>query len=216
MTNIWDNFKKENLDRYGDVFEWTWKNIRKYFWHFVFLKKLGLWNDYKNTMQKYGFSNIASMANYYYFQIFKKHCNPKNVLEIGAGGGIFALFCLEHFPIETYTIVDLPEMLEVSKRMIVKYAPNDFDKFRFLTEVPDKSFDTCININSFAEMNEVIRLQYFSKLTGKVFAVNYERDGYSPLTYPSWGKTLHWKVDKLRLFVKGSKRMGYIKIYEIS
>ena len=81
-----------------------------------------------------------------------------SVVEIGAGYGRTAHAFLSCFPIASYTIVDLPNCLELSRRYLAAVlGAKEYAKVIFLS--PDaffssggERFDLCLNIDSFAEM----------------------------------------------------------------
>lgn len=80
----------------------------------------------------------------------------KSVVEIGAGFGrtCQALLCINP-TIESYTIIDLPEILNLSRTYLKKAVPNFFDKIKFVENIQDiknLNADLSINIDSFQEM----------------------------------------------------------------
>ncbi len=88
-----------------------------------------------------------------------------SVCEIGAGFGRTAHSIISNFEtLEKYYIIDLPEMLNLSKAYLKKVLSNDdFNKLYFLK--PDekniiKKIDLIINIDSFQEMPKKIATEY--------------------------------------------------------
>jgi putative sugar O-methyltransferase len=81
----------------------------------------------------------------------------KSVVEIGAGFGrtCQALLCIEP-TIEIYTIIDLPEVLNLSKAYLRNAIPEFFHKIEFIDcnsdFFKDRAADLAINIDSFQEM----------------------------------------------------------------
>ncbi|MDI9571152.1 MAG: putative sugar O-methyltransferase [Pseudomonadota bacterium] len=80
-----------------------------------------------------------------------------DVLEIGAGYGRTAHAFLSCFPIASYTIVDLPNCLELSRRYLsATLDAEQYARIAFMTpEAFSRGaarFDLCLNIDSFAEM----------------------------------------------------------------
>jgi putative sugar O-methyltransferase len=82
----------------------------------------------------------------------------KSVIEIGAGFGrtCHALLALAK-DIDRYTIVDLPEVLELSRRVLAEVIPKHFHKVRFINAAETAEWqkvvaDLAINIDSFQEM----------------------------------------------------------------
>lgn len=178
------------------------------------------------------YSNQAAAENFYYFQYIKNRFGGKNnlnFLEIGAGGGIFAMLCFEYLPIRNYTIIDLPEMLTVAERNIKKYQPKIINRIRFLKsgQRPDVRFDACFNFNSFCEMEEKEIIEYFdliysaAKPHALFFNVNYRRkiknrDGSksdnNPLLFPYRGKPIVWETNRMYISKKPFGSPAYVRI----
>jgi hypothetical protein len=81
----------------------------------------------------------------------------KSVIEIGAGFGRTCQTLLSIVPsIETYKIIDLPEVLNLSKLYLEKTIPELIDKVEFIDCTSDftigSAADLAINIDSFQEM----------------------------------------------------------------
>ncbi|HVO65650.1 MAG TPA: putative sugar O-methyltransferase [Syntrophales bacterium] len=80
------------------------------------------------------------------------------ILEIGAGYGRTCHAFLSNHDISDYVIIDLPNCLKLSSSYLQKVLEkNQFDKVRFvpiddLDVLQSDTFDLCINIDSFAEM----------------------------------------------------------------
>ncbi len=88
----------------------------------------------------------------------------KNILEIGAGYGRTCHTLMSNFDINSYTIMDLDEMLNLSKSYLKSVLPEDrFAKINFIgidADVASLKFDLAINIDSFAEMNADVVYNY--------------------------------------------------------
>jgi len=88
------------------------------------------------------------------------------IIEIGAGYGRTCHALLSNKDIASYTIVDIPLMLGIASRYLPQVLTEDqFDKICFvpLEDFPaldSEHFDLCINIDSFAEMEEEVVLNY--------------------------------------------------------
>lgn len=84
--------------------------------------------------------------------------SPKSIIEIGAGFGRTCHTMLHLFPrIESYTIVDLPSMLALSKPVLSRSIPQHLDRIRFVDATNPSAWqglsaDVAINIDSFQEM----------------------------------------------------------------
>lgn len=93
---------------------------------------------------------------------------PSTILEIGAGYGRTCHTILSNLNISEYTIVDLRECLEISRRYLFEVLDaHIFEKIVFveaydLDPLRSKSFDLALNIDSFAEMNSKSVENYLS------------------------------------------------------
>ena len=101
---------------------------------------------------------IDFMEKYFDFQ-------NSTVIEIGAGYGRTCHALLSNFDINSYCIIDLKNSLELSKRFLkIVLDETQYNKITFVDvdsfeKVKDQYYDLCINIDSFAEMEEnVVRL----------------------------------------------------------
>jgi hypothetical protein len=88
----------------------------------------------------------------------KKHLlKTRSILEIGAGYGRTCHSILSLFPnIEQYEIVDLPEMLSLSKTYLQKVSTrNNLNKIKLVSveNFNEKYFDLIVNIDSMQEMD---------------------------------------------------------------
>lgn len=91
-----------------------------------------------------------------------------NILEIGAGYGRTCHSILSNHLVKSYTILDLPNCLELSRRYLKEVLDNEeFSKVNFISvnDMPDMDmhhFDLCINIDSFAEMESEVVHYYLN------------------------------------------------------
>ena len=82
------------------------------------------------------------------------------IIEIGAGYGRTCHALLSNYEISSYSIVDLNNSLELSKQYLKAVLDeSNYDKISFIDvdsfqSKSDKNFTICINIDSFAEMDE--------------------------------------------------------------
>jgi putative sugar O-methyltransferase len=95
----------------------------------------------------------------------------RSVVEIGAGFGrtCHALMALGAGNIDSYCIVDLPEILELSRRVLARTVPEHFDRIRFIDATTESTWkgiqaDLVINIDSFQEMPPETIEQYMRGL----------------------------------------------------
>lgn len=97
----------------------------------------------------------------------------RSVVEIGAGFGrtCHALLALSD-QIERYSIADLPEMLDLSRRVLAKAVPGHFHKIEFIDATntgawQNLSADLVINIDSFQEMPPATVRGYLDTLVAR-------------------------------------------------
>jgi len=90
--------------------------------------------------------------------------NDKNILEIGGGYGRTCHSVLSNVKCNSYTIVDLEEMISVSRAYLKKVLdPSNYKKIMFITiddfdTLREKYFDLTIQIDGFNEMvKEVVK-----------------------------------------------------------
>lgn len=97
----------------------------------------------------------------------------RSVVEIGSGFGrtCHTLLALSD-RIERYTIVDLAEVLELSRRVLVKAVPDQFHKIQFIDAADTDAWnqisaDLAINIDSFQEMPPATIAAYMDGLISR-------------------------------------------------
>ena len=107
--------------------------------------------------------------------------NKASILEIGAGYGRTCHAIMSNYDVSRYCVVDLENCLDLSDRYLRQvldastYARIDFVVAEKFERLGDAYFDLCINIDSFAEMDErVVRLYlgYISKQCCCFYAKN--------------------------------------------
>jgi hypothetical protein len=83
-----------------------------------------------------------------------------SIIEIGAGYGRTCHAILSNYRINQYTIIDLKNVLEVSKQYLkIVLNKNSFSKITFFdinqfNEIKNRQYGLCLNIDSFSEMDE--------------------------------------------------------------
>ena len=113
--------------------------------------------------------------------------NEKTVLEIGGGYGRTCHAIVSNYNVRLYCIVDLEYSLKLSRRYLKKVlTKQQFAKMVFISNqaipmVEDRAFDLCINIDSMAEMDERVVLNYldFIAKRSKYFYVKNPVGKYS-------------------------------------
>lgn len=92
-----------------------------------------------------------------------------SIVEIGAGFGRTAHTFLQlSKSIKKYTIIDLPEMIILSKKYLkIVLDKEDFEKINFYEvgeDIKEIHSDLVININSFQEMNSIVIDEYYENI----------------------------------------------------
>jgi SAM-dependent methyltransferase len=79
--------------------------------------------------------------------------SPRRILEVGAGYGRTAHALLSIFPDASYTIIDIPPALEISRWYLTSLFPDrDLEFFDAHERDSGASFDLAVSISSLAEM----------------------------------------------------------------
>ncbi len=133
-------------------------------------------------------SNMALARHYWYSVKLEAHISaleirrPARFLEVGAGGGQFAMLMSNLGLVGHYVIADLPEMLLNSALTLSQRYPES--KVHFgktpafkatglnfwlldtddIEKIPDGSIDVSLNFNSFMEMDEQVRDFYIENI----------------------------------------------------
>jgi putative sugar O-methyltransferase len=116
---------------------------------------------------------LAAIEEWLFMTKFSKLNNVTNVVEIGAGFGRTCHTLLTLCPnIKNYTIVDLDQMLNLSRCYLQKVAPHLIDRVRFVSnhDLAAQELlkpDLVINIDSFQEMPPSVIDGYMQRIIGK-------------------------------------------------
>jgi hypothetical protein len=101
---------------------------------------------------------LLSVQEYLFLESTAVFSTTRSIIEIGAGFGrtCHTLLTLVE-QIERYTIIDLPNVLELSRRVLSQAVPQHINKIRFIDATDNKAWrglaaDLAINIDSFQEM----------------------------------------------------------------
>lgn len=102
-----------------------------------------------------------------------------SVIEIGSGYGRTCHSIMSNYELQSYYIIDLDNCLKLSKKYLKTVLDkNRYDKIHFVRAgeiglLGNISFDCCINIDSFAEMDSAAVIEYLSFINNrcKVFYV---------------------------------------------
>jgi putative sugar O-methyltransferase len=115
----------------------------------------------------------------------------RSIVEIGAGFGrtCHALLALTAEQIDQYIIVDLPQVLELSRHALFRLIPQHYRKIRFIDANNEQAWrglaaDMAINIDSFQEMPNTTIDLYMKNLVSNcgIFYVKNPIAKYDPKT----------------------------------
>lgn len=157
----------------------TWEHMRA----IGFLEVNGLLDEYLDFIAPLRIRSTMSSARHWYYArqlaelVGRTHPDkPKlDILEIGAGAGNLATFLARMGLVRSYTIVDLPQMLVHAAFTTQHHVPDVDLRFErepaanswtFLSDgvaggvLEPGSFDLCLNLNSFMEMDREARDGY--------------------------------------------------------
>lgn len=87
----------------------------------------------------------------------------KKIVEIGVGYGGQCKLINDYFNIASYTLIDLPEVLQLSKRYLSKYNYNNVE-FKTLNLLNQSDYDLVISNYAFSECERSIQLDYVDKV----------------------------------------------------
>lgn len=165
------------------------KNLGKVNYLEIEIKKNEELNLYKNNFLKINEKIFKRSSQIevleYYFEIITSQTkkNLKNILEIGAGGGILSSLLRDKFK-SKITIVDIPDMILVSSAQLINIFPNanlcfpnevnektNMNNFDIIFLLPNQinliskeKFDLAINTESFMEMDYKEVKKYFETI----------------------------------------------------
>jgi hypothetical protein len=126
---------------------------------------------------------------------------PKpRILEIGAGYGGMADVLMRLLRVESYTIVDLPEVLPLSRHYLTQTHPNRKLEFLEPTRMGDDRYDVVINTASFGEMPRETAQHYVSwamKHSGSVISHNSVKRTPSGVTRHSEYGFHHYRIERV-------------------
>ena len=89
-----------------------------------------------------------------------------SIVEIGVGYGGQSKIIQDHFNIKEYNYVDLPEVLNLTKKYLKKYNYKNLNFLDF-TSLPDKSYDLIISNYAITECSQEIQDLYVEKIISK-------------------------------------------------
>ena len=81
----------------------------------------------------------------------------KNIVEIGVGYGGQCLLFMNYFKPKSYTLIDLPEVLQLCKRYLAEYNNINFVPY---DQINNEHYDLAISNYAFSECDKNIQLKY--------------------------------------------------------
>jgi hypothetical protein len=184
------NFKQDPI--YTTILEHTSKDQALQYINYIERSKLDLTkisklksNDEQGSpsLQQYNneiFDNI-SPSTIRYIKVLSEivdiftHLNGKDVIEIGVGYGGQCKVIMDYFNVNSYQLVDLDVVLELSKKYLSKY---NYSNVYFNRPYLDK-YDLVISNYAITECNRDTQLKYIDNI------VNVSRHGYITCNYIS-------------------------------
>lgn len=91
-----------------------------------------------------------------------------DIVEIGCGYGGQAKIIMDVFNVKSYTLIDLKEVLELSKKFLKSVNVNmDKVNFKTMDELVPKNYDLLISNYAYTECTKEVQLEYFEKVVSK-------------------------------------------------
>lgn len=124
----------------------------------------------------------------------KQHFGPLDgyrVIEIGGGHGTQCKILKDLYPDIQYTIVDLPEALELAKKVLNALGLSDI---RFVTPdaLPNETFDLVLSNYTFTESGALLQKRYFNQI------MRHAKKGYLTCNFfPKHFRVQPWKKEQL-------------------
>lgn len=181
----WENIMKP-VRKYKLVGE---KKLTEHALSALYLEHAGLLEDAKTYMEEVKIiPHYVGLRHYAYLRQMQPYIEAiiergekLDVLEIGAGGGLLKFLLMGMFKdsINSYTIIDLPQMLSLSAYGNIKFYPDEpitiientddiidskhiFCPASNVDALRDKKYNLFLNTHSFQEMDDSIIADYFA------------------------------------------------------
>jgi putative sugar O-methyltransferase len=141
------------------------------------------------------------------------------ILEIGSGYGRTCHAFLSNHHISAYVIIDLPNCLKLSRSYLQKVLEKDhFNKLLFvpfddLDVLKHETFDLCINIDSFAEM-EYGTVEYYLRMINRTCHSFYVKNPVGKYADPTL--SIDRKEKEVELALETGLLRGFIDIHDSS
>lgn len=162
----------------------------------------------------YGFlsaSTLHYIRQLSYLETYFGDLNHKNIVEIGGGYGGLAKVVIDRFDIESYTIYDLPEVNQLTKKYLGKFGDKYLSKVKFgdLDHPKRVNYDICVSNCAFTECTPAVQDLYIDKV------IKYAESGFMLYNYRV--ESYHPVILLTKLERAGLKNIGatYVKGAEI-
>lgn len=130
-------------------------------------------NDEIGNPQLFDFENIIAISGstLRYIHVLAnlknifKSLNNYNICEIGVGYGGQCRILSSYYKINSYTLVDLKPVLNLSQKYLDNYPLNTMINFKTMNELPNNNnFDLIISNYAFSEISREFQEVYFNKI----------------------------------------------------
>lgn len=112
----------------------------------------------------------ATSLRYFKVAAELEHCfnniQDMDIIEIGGGYGGQALVSREIHGYKSWTIVDLPEAVELQKTYLSNFDCKNINCVSYLEDYCGKKYDLVVSNYAFSECNRKVELDYIEKLMG--------------------------------------------------
>jgi len=175
--NVFKTFKQNN--HYNEILEHINPTLGEYYYeitNYHYPKAIKKLEKIKEN-DKYGGPQIYSYPFGYYSPTTLRylkvaaeldHCfdniSEYNILEIGGGYGGQALVSNIVHGYKSWTIVDLPEVVELQKKYLSNFNYSNIESISFLDNFSDKKYDLIVSNYAFSECNREVELDYIKKV----------------------------------------------------
>ena len=132
-------------------------------------------NDEIGNPIKFNYSDIGDISptTLRYIKVLSdlirlyKSLDNFNIIEIGVGYGGQCKIINDYFNIRKYTLVDLPEVLELSQKYLNIFNIENLDFLNFNNLPNNKNYDLVISNYSFSELSKEMQNFYFENIINK-------------------------------------------------
>ena len=155
-------------NKYLNIMKKDLKSGVEKFSHIKSLDSVG--KPYRYFYKGIGFVSPTSIRYAFVYEMLEKYF-PKEIngaiAEIGVGFGGQAAYVMKMNNPRSYSMFDLPEVLELTKRYLSELDINEKVEFLNLGEITNKSWDLAISNYAFSELPSALQLEYLEKVLKK-------------------------------------------------